>query len=212
MKGIFYRDFHNDHVADILKEIYMERLYDAYKKDGAVVLDIGSNIGLFTLFAYPFASKIYAVEPSVLHNETMKTMLEYNKMTDKVTQIQAAISNYSGEATFYHNDNTTMFSLNPALATEGRETETVPVKTLAQLMSENGLTHIDLAKVDVEGEEMKIFADPSFDAVAPMIDCIITEWHAWTNTNPSQLAASFADRGYKVEQLPTQAIVFVAKR
>ncbi len=213
MKAVFYRNWYKDWVADIIREIWTERLYDPYQKRDAVVMDCGANIGLFTLYAYEFASKVYSIEPSKDHFETLTKMLTFNEMLDKVVPLNYAISGENGKTKLFHSDNTTAYSLN-SLVTNGKteDFEEVETKTLKTIFDENKIEHIDLVKMDIEGEEMKIFASSEFDSIAPLIDCIVVEWHDWTLANPHLLISSLTDRGYKVKKLETRAHVFAATK
>lgn len=211
LKGIFYRDWENDHISDILKEIFWERLYFPLivdKKDLTIV-DCGANVGLFTLWMYPYASKIYAVEPSEMHCETLKTMLDYNKM-DKVEIIQKAISNKDGEMDFYHNENTTAFMLQSGIEGQSGEKETVKTTTFGTFLKD--IPHIDILKVDIEGAENTAFSNSGFDEVAPKIDNIILEYHSWSGISITLLMNTIRDRGFSVTQLQTKATVLWFKR
>jgi FkbM family methyltransferase len=202
LKGIFFRDWDNDYVGNILKEIFWEKLYAplvADKKDLTIV-DCGANIGLFTLWMYPYASKIYAVEPAAMHLETLQRMLQFNVMTN-VEIIPVALSNKDGETDFYHNDNTTAFSLTPGPG----EKETVKTVTIGTLLKD--IPHVDILKVDVEGAEGTLFSHPSFDEVAKKVDNIIVEYHTWCGINVALLMNTIRDRGYSVKVLPTEATV-----
>ena len=209
LQGIFFRDFYNDHITEIMKEIFMEHLYDYLAVKDAVVVDVGANQGLFTFWASRFAKRIISVEPSFEHFETLKHLKEFNKM-DMVEPVKCAISNFTGRGTFYKLPNTTMFSLTPAM--KSGDTEAVEVITLERLFNQYELEKVDILKVDVEGEEFNIFSHSSFDKVAPKINTIITEYHSWTNNNPVQLKNMLIDRGFKVTQLGTQATVLIGQR
>jgi FkbM family methyltransferase len=210
LKAIFYRDWDNDHIGDILKEIYFERLYAPLVKDkkDLTIVDIGANVGLFTLWMYPYAAKIYSIEPSALHSETLRKMIEFNQM-DNVEVIQKALSDKDGETTFYHSGNTTAFSLQN-LSGGTTDSETVQTATIGTLLKD--IPHIDILKVDVEGAEGTCFANSSFDAVAPKIDNIVLEFHSWCGVGVTLLMNTIRDRGFSVEQLPTQATVLWFKK
>src|SRR5205085_3371399 len=115
LKGLFYRDWEADKVPHVIKEVFWEKLYEPYLKKDMVVVECGANIGIFTLWAYPHASKIYAFEPSAEHFDTLMHMLTFNTMLDKVVPQQLALSNENTKATFYHNQNTTSYSLSDAV-------------------------------------------------------------------------------------------------
>lgn len=213
MQGLFFRNFTGDYIPEIMKEIYFERVYDHLARKDMTVIDIGANQGYFTYWAtLKGAKKVYSVEPSELHQEVLNHMIDFNKLREKVTPIQAAISNFTGTGTFYHNVNTTMFSLQEAVKDAKGETEQVKVMTLSDLFKEYNIDHVDLMKVDTEGEEFKIFSSEAFTEVAPKIDQIVVEWHSWTNIIGIQLITMLQDRGYKCDQIKTQATVFTAIR
>lgn len=207
LKGLFYRDWKNDHVIEVLKETFMENIYEPFIKKDMVVVEIGANVGIFTLWAYEHASKIYAVEPSFEHFDTLMHMLTFNNMLDKVVPIQKAISNEEGKAKFYHNTNTTCYSLSDAIQMPDLEIEEVEMITLETLLKD--IPHVDLLNLDVEGFESRILAHEAFDKVAPKIDVIVVEHHAWSGITHSQLIAALSDRGFKVTKANTKADVFI---
>lgn len=210
LQGIFYRDWDNDHVGDILKEIFWEKLYLPFVQDkkDLTIVDVGANIGMFTLWMYEYAKKIYSVEPSSVHLETLRKMVEFNKL-DKVEIMPVALSDKDGEATFHHNENTTMFMLQDTFkdTTGDEKVQTVTIGTLLK-----DIPHIDILKIDVEGAEGSIFANKTFDEVAPKIDNIVLEYHAWSGIAVTLLMNTIRDRGFSVEQLPTQATVLWFKK
>ncbi len=210
LQGIFYRNWDHDHVTDILKEIFFERLYAplvADKKDLTIV-DCGANIGLFTLWMYPYAKKIYSVEPSAIHCETLRQIVSFNKM-DKVEIIQKALADKDGEMTLYHHDNTTAFMLQKGIEGE-TDSEKVQTVTIGTLLKD--IPHIDILKVDIEGAEGTCFANKTFDEVTPKIDNIVLEYHTWSGIGVTLLMNTIRDRGFTVEQLPTQATVLWFKK
>lgn len=214
IQGIFFKDFINGHVPHILLELYRDQVYEFYfkgKKD-LTILDVGANIGLFTFYAYPYAKKIYSVEPSGEHFETLISMLNFNHM-DRAMPIQVALSSKNGSQTFYHNQNTTMYSLNKAVNGLPDEAETVTCVTLDKLFKDNKIKHIDFMKIDIEGAECEVFASEGFDKVADKIDTIVGEYHSWSQVNPKQLENSIKDRGFNFKWLEsTDAKVFHAER
>lgn len=200
-------------MPEILKEIYRDRVYDKYlegKKD-LTIIDFGANIGLWTFYAYDKAKIIYSVEPAKEHYECLVTMLVTNEMHN-CAPIQKAISNKNGKAKFYHNDNTTMYSLSEAVAQRG-EYEEVETITLDKFFEENKIEHIDFMKVDIEGAEAQLFGGDGFDKVKDKIDVIMGEFHTWSGVNPAQFANYFKDRGFTFEWInKTEASLFVAER
>lgn len=210
-KAIFYRDFLKDHVADEVKETFLENIYAPLLVKDGIYIEAGANIGMFTILAYPTAKKIFAVEPSAPHLETLNKMLDFNEMKDKVTVVPVALSNKDGEMTFYHNGNSTMNSLSPLTGQPELGTEKVRTVTLKTLFKENNIDHVDVFNLDVEGAEFDILSSDEFTEVAPLIKTLVVEYHTWTGISFVQLITMLEDRGFTVEQARTQAMVFIAK-
>lgn len=213
IQGIFFKNFANSYIPEILKELYRDRVYDPYVKNrqDMTVMDVGCNIGLFTQYIYPFAKKIYSVEPSATHCEVINQLVTFNKM-DKVTIIQKALSHENGTATFYHNDNVTMFSLKPEVNGRPDEAEIVETITLEKMMADYKIDHVDFMKLDVEGSEQDIIGSRGFENVAGKIDTIMGEHHVWSGKNPQLMANTLRDYGFKFEWIPNDAQLFVATR
>lgn len=214
MKGIFYNDFENSYIPHILKEVYIDKVYQPFfqgKKD-LTVLEIGGNIGLVTSYFYPFCKRIVTVEPSKFHLELLNKSLEFNNMLDKVTVVPKAVSNNNGAARFYHSENVTMFSLRPEVNNKPNDVEEVETITIDKLFEETGLGSVDFMKLDCEGAESEIICGSGFEKVASKIKALTVEWHSWSNTSPNQLVNALSDYGFKVRQIPNDATLFYAER
>jgi FkbM family methyltransferase len=212
MKGIFFKDFTNSYIPEILQEIYQDKVYQPFLEDkkDLTIMDVGANIGLFTLYASQFAKKIYSVEPAGTHMEVLSTMVRYNNLKN-VTTIKKALSHENGTADFYHSENVTMYSLNK-LVDNTNEKETVETITIDKLFKDYGIEHIDFMKLDVEGAEGLIVGSKGFKSVAKKIDTVVLEWHSWSGFNPAQLVTTIQDYGYKVKPLKTDATLYACTR
>jgi FkbM family methyltransferase len=212
LQAFFFRDIYDDFVGNIMNEMFVEKLYDPYVKGkkNLTIIDVGANIGLFTYYIYPFSKVIYSLEPSKIHFETLSEMFRYNNLV-KAHPVNLGISNVSGDRVFYNSPNTTSFSLTQ-LAPFIKDTETVQIITLDKFFDIYDLKKVDILKIDIEGEEAKVFSDDKFDKIAPKIKTIFYEWHAWSGASKDQVKFMLMDRGFKVTQIPTKADVFVAER
>lgn len=213
IKGLFFRDIKNDYLSSVLREIYDEQVYEPFlkgKKD-LTILDLGGNQGWATFYYYPYAKRIITMEPSKKHVETIKQMLEFNKMDDKVGIVNAALSHKRGIARFYHNTNNTMFSLEKAVD-DGTEYEEVKTMTLMDLLLLTKIDHVDFMKLDIEGSEFEVIASPGFQQVADKIEAMVVEVHAWAGRNPSQITTTLRDYGFDVWSIPAKATLFGARR
>jgi len=212
--GIFWNgDYDNYFLGHQFEEIFKSRIYAPYlesKKD-AVVLDIGANIGIFSLYASKYAKQVYAIEPSQEHFDTLNRMILHNDLKN-VKSIKKAIYMKEQTLNFYHNNNKTMYSLHQAVEDGKQPPEKVEATTIEKLMEEEKVDHVDLVKIDIEGTEFEVLSHPSFQRVADRIDIVIGETHAWANRNPQQLVDALNQAGFTVNSIPNDASLFVATK
>lgn len=202
MKGhsaIFFRDFKNSYIPDILEEVYMKKIYDPYLagKTDLIIADFGANIGLTSLYFKDYAKEVYAVEPSKQHQETIKMMLDFNEIKN-VKLCPYAISNKNGTTKFYHNENVTMFSLSDRVNGD-KDYEEVETVTMDEFMKRNKLDHLDFLKLDIEGFECEFVASDEFKKWAPKIEIIAFEYHNWSKCELPQFINTLKDLGYEVK-------------
>jgi FkbM family methyltransferase len=211
--AIYFHDWKNSYIPNILHEIYYERVYDKFlggKKD-LQIADWGANIGLTSFFFKDYAKQVYAVEPSTMHLEAIEAMIKQNGITN-ITVCPYAISNQSQKTKFYHNENVTMYSLNDRVNNKN-DFEEVETLTPSDFFKKEGIEHLDLLKFDTEGFESEIIVSDGFAEVAPKIDVIVGEYHNWTIMSKDQFAHAFRDLGFTFTWYPnTVASVFSATR
>ena len=213
-KALFYRgDLADYYPGHILGEVYKDRVYAPYLagKSDLTILDVGGNIGWTAQYFAGYAKNVYVVEPAKEHCEVIQQLIDYNEYKN-IHLIKAAVSNKPGTLTLNHNTNKTMFSLSEAVADKSLSTEEVEVKTLSQILAENNIEHVDLLKLDPEGEEANILCGEDFRSVADKFDCVIFEYHSWANRNIDQIRTTMKDLGFSWGQMPTEATVFVCER
>lgn len=214
MQGFFFEPpVENNYVGHILAEIYKDRVYAPIlegKKD-LVILDVGANIGLTSYYFSQFASKVYSLEPSKEHFACFLKMLEFNQIKN-IVPINAALYMTDGQFELGHNENKTMFSLHLAVKDANLPSEMVPAMTLTTLFKEQNIDHVDFMKLDVEGSEYEILGHATFAEVAPKIDSMLIEAHAWAGRHPNQLKESLKNRGFVVEQIANDASLFLAHK
>lgn len=198
LNALFFRDFKNAHIPEIMDEIWTKQIYAPFftgKRD-LIVVDIGQNIGLFSYYASPYASRVIGLEPSTMHQETIKTMIKYNKLTN-VEVLPYAISNVNAKKTFHLTGNNTAFTLIDV--GQNDPTEEVEAITIEKLFKIAKIDHIDILKLDCEGEESKVVTSEEFKKYAPKIKVIVFEFHDWTEMNQAQFQHALEDAGYTVK-------------
>lgn len=144
----------------------LPQYYDREERDwlceklnnGGVFLDIGGNVGLFSLTVAGRLRekvKVFTVEPDPHMYERMLFNAEQNKLDINLATV--ALSDYEGEGKL-------QLSLQQrgknALVEGGEDDQTISVRvtTLLALCQEWGVEEVTAMKIDVEGHEHKILA------------------------------------------------------
>lgn len=170
---IFFEEKNN--VDRFINEVIDQEEYKAAFK-AKVIIDIGANIGTFSLWAYPFASIIYAIEPaSVNYNNLVKTV-QTNNLT-KIKPFKLAISaknetRYLATPNIYSD-----FTFDFRKGEEQYEHEEVECVRLDKFMEDNQIDYVDVMKIDVEGAEYEILRDDYMYKLKDKIKLIIGEFH-----------------------------------
>ena len=214
LMGIFwYGDFDNYFLGHQCEEIFKARIYAPYLENvkDAVVLDVGGNIGAFSLYASKYAKQVYTLEPSLIHFNTILHMLKHNEI-ENVKPIKKALFIDNKDYDFHHNKNRTMYSLHQAVEDGSEKPEKIQAISLDKLFEEEKIDHVNLMKLDVEGTEVEIISSEGFAKVADKIDVVIGETHAWSGRHPNQIIDAFKQNGFIVESIPGDAQLFVAKK
>ena len=153
--------------------------YAAFKatvRPGATVLDVGANIGAYTLLFATWAGpsgRVVAFEPSPRSVEGLREHLKLNGVADRVEIVQAAVSSAEGTAWF---DCSGPSGAN-ALVSEARGggAITVDTTTLDAYCESRGLRP-SVIKVDVEGAELDVLRGGRRTLAQPGLD-IFVEFH-----------------------------------
>ena len=177
-----------------LGEVFYERQYEppgtvAAFLDGLerppAILDLGANVGYFTLYAshrFP-GSRIVAFEPDHANAELMRRTLRANGLDCEL--VEAAASTSDGEVSFVQGG----FTLSRIDA--GGE----PVAAVDVLRR---LREFDLAKIDIEGAEWALLADRRFAELAP--PAVVLEFHTHLAPHDADAERELTGAGYAIER------------
>ncbi|HEU5092842.1 MAG TPA: FkbM family methyltransferase, partial [Nitrospira sp.] len=188
-----------DHVP--LIEIFLREDYGSVA-DGAVVLDLGANIGTFAVYAGTTAKRVtvYAYEPMSEFYRLLQDNIRLNHLEDAVRCFNRAVSSDSSERELVVSGPKVFF---PTFFPQDRENSGSAVRvqctTLAEIIDTNKLQRFDLLKMDCEGDEYDIlYATPKayFDRIAE----IRLEYHnlAGERRNVDSLTDFLRQVGYEV--------------
>jgi FkbM family methyltransferase len=137
---------------------------------GDVVVDIGSNIGIFTHYAYrKGASEIYSFEPSTESFECLS--LNTSNISNN---FKIALDDKIGSAKLFCKQGDTMCS---SLKNETEKSELVIVETIDSLFEKKVFERIDFLKIDAEGSEVGIIKGAEKMLTDGMISKISIEMH-----------------------------------
>jgi FkbM family methyltransferase len=135
-------------------EVNVERAYEQVPGfaagAGDVVLDVGANVGLFTLRQALRGASVYAFEPDPDVFRRLRSNVETNRTPGRVEIFRQALGASPGRATLARTDQTVLTRVLPGADGE------VDVVTLDQVVGELGLPVVDLLKLDVEGAEADV--------------------------------------------------------
>ncbi len=157
-------------------QIFLRRVYRVEASD-RIILDIGANVGLFTLYAarQAPAARIFAVEPFPATFERLLEIVRDHHLTERITCLNYAITGAGGIRLM---GNDPLPSQGRALVPVGRPISGTQVqsKTLRELLREQALNRVDLLKMDIEGGEYEVFLSTPPD-VLRIIRRIALEYH-----------------------------------
>ena len=136
---------------------------------GDTVVDIGANMGCFTIFAARAVGptgRVIAIEPVSETFAQLRRNIELTKLTN-VTLVQAAVAGQPGEVTLTTSENSlfsSMFDTIDGRKNAGRS-ERVEAITLDQILQRHNLDRVDFLKLDCEGAEHGIVESASVETL-----------------------------------------------
>lgn len=172
----------------IFQEVFLDDVYGietlGHRLD--TVVDLGANIGLFSLRIAQHARRVIAVESNAENYNLAARNLENNGLEHRVKLIQAAASGVSGkDLRLYSSGMTGGHSLHPHLAARwpgGKESQVCSI-SLADLFEEHAIEHCSLLKCDIEGSEYDVIESAPL-AVLSRVDRFLIEAHPESGDRP----------------------------
>ncbi len=169
--------------------------WNGYIQPGMTVIDVGANVGVYTFSAareVGEGGKVIAIEPFA----PCVTCLEETKRVNNLSQVvikQAAASDRSGTlhlATFASSEFNAVTTDTDA---PGIEVEAIALDDLIQT---EGLTRVDVLKIDAEGHELAVLqgSEQLLDQFAP----VIMYENISAQRSNTDVAFYLQERGYKL--------------
>jgi FkbM family methyltransferase len=128
-------------------------------RPGDIFIDVGANIGYFTLLGAKLVGsqgQVVAVEASTSIVEHLKTNIKRNHFEDRIRVVHAAASDREGTVGLYagHEGNIGSASI---VRLEGKLSEQVRAAPLEKLLTGREIEFVRVIKIDVEGAESLVF-------------------------------------------------------
>lgn len=204
--GCEYRVKHLESLL-MADEIFSRKIYsEAFQdKDVRTFVDLGANVGYFTLYAAEHTGRRdlvgLAVDANASCTSEVSWHVEHNHLSG--TKVMTGVAGYPPgvtSATFFVNPSNVASSaqpeLNPDVPSKGESTPvTMPaIDVAAEWKKIAGGKRIDVLKVDVEGFECDLIKNST--ELLQMTDRLVLEWHKWV-TSLDEIDALLETRGFK---------------
>jgi FkbM family methyltransferase len=161
---------------EILLDNVYERLDDFIPSPEWTVLDIGANIGVFSMRQARRGARVYAFEPNPECFRRLTSAIDANRLSDMITAFNCALGAVPGIGLLTVSTNTCTGSVMAVRPAGDVSRITVEVKSLDGVLASLGLKRIDLVKIDVEGAEVDVLQGAS--EVLAMVNRIVLEYHS----------------------------------
>lgn len=148
----------------------MALLLHFFSQEDGLFLDIGANIGSYTILASKLGkAKSISVEPVASTVTALKENIQANRINDKVEVLQVAIGEKAGKAWFSIDEDTTNQVVD--MAYTGRK-ELIEVRTIDQILGDR---QAEFWKIDIEGYEEAALAGACKSLGNPKVQIVLLE-------------------------------------
>jgi len=173
-------------------------LLQQYIKPDSLVIDVGANIGFFTLHLARWVTgtgKVIAIEPETINYERLQRQLVRAGIIEQVETIKGAVANQRGS---------TFLELNPLhpgdhkLSRNGQGIS-VPVTTIDALVEAHNWQTVSFIKIDVQGAESLVLAgaEETLNRFRPVLMIEVGNDYLKQYGSSTQALLTFLfDRGY----------------
>jgi FkbM family methyltransferase len=198
----------------VAQVMYDERDYEPLEtgfvlrnlRSGSVFIDIGANIGYFSVKAAKVtgpSGRVIAIEPEPYNFELLRTNIQANGTGSLITALNIALASSEGVA-YLHKSTTNFGDHRLYFGDTMRETTVVRTRTLDDVVRQLGLDKIDLIKMDVQGFECHVL-EGMREILENMRPSLLTEfWPEGLQSaggSPSAFLNAFTRAGYRMYRL-----------
>lgn len=182
----------------VIREIFDENVYETpfETMQNKIVLDIGANIGAYSIYCALAGAEVYAYEPDDYNYQMLLDNIALNNLQDKITVYHEAIFKTSGKQTLINGQGASFIQGRKTPTPEAQKvldrtelpTQEITTVTLKQAVKRIG-KKIDVCKIDIEGSEYFMF-EKADEATMNTIRFITMEFHSASDSTYGQLIAT----------------------
>jgi FkbM family methyltransferase len=170
---------------------------------GDIVVDIGSNIGSFAVYAAWLqpSARVLAVEPLKANFDLLAENVRLNGLAN-VETIRSAVMGQAGTITIYHGAGSAegSSSIHAGGAVDSSRAETVPCIAFADLLEK--VPHVDFLKVDCEGAEFDFIPDAPSSSLRKVRKLAMEYHDVREGVTHEVLVRKLASEGFRVSVDP----------
>lgn len=177
--------YHLNHWGVTTYEPASQKLLADLLSEGGVFLDVGANIGIFSLLAASLHSRVqvFSFEPDPQALSCLKRSVVENKL-ERICVVAKGVSDRSGDGTIFfdqrnHGGHSMILE---SIAAEGRSEQhraQIELITLDSFVGQNDLPAVDVIKIDVQEHESAVLRG-SFEIVKKFQPIVIVECNVST--------------------------------
>ena len=196
-------EFHGSPPLQIFQEIWRRQIYireyPVSWRAPRTVVDIGANVGFFSLYAAQRwkQAAIFAYEPAPENFAQLSKNVQANNLAQIHTSSRAVAASATSR-TLYLKGESGWHSL---WANDTQNTTVVETTTLEEILTETGHSTIDFLKIDGEGAEYEILADRE-ELLKKYVRFIAMEYHESSRHHVDELKQIFANAQFTCNVIP----------
>lgn len=211
--GINFRIDHDGSLF-VIDEIFAERLYDLRVNEELIVVDVGMNVGVASLYfaSLPNVKAVFGYEPLPETLEQARNNFSLNpELAARITPVLSGVSDYEGKISVPATvSGSAVFSTSSEFieahgmnSSRTVEVDIIHIKEVFNNIREQFPGTRVLLKLDCEGEEYRIMDYLAANNYMPMISAIALEWHV---KGYEPLCGLLSDQGFSVFNLGRKEI------
>jgi FkbM family methyltransferase len=165
-------------------------------RPGSTFVDVGANVGYFTLLASTLGARVVAYEPTPSVFARLRENVDLNGF-QQAQLVNAAVMDKPGTLSLHLSGEDPEAN---SLFGDGPQSVRVPAVSLDEDLAARGIEHVDLLKIDAEGAEAFVLDGATRLLSSPNPPAILVEVNAFTlrsaGLQPSDILSRLESHGY----------------